>query len=312
MIPGLKYGNPMPSVHGIKWVTYALLAGAFAGLVALSCGGSAPEPSAAADSRELLPVVTTTAILADLVRNVGGDRVEVRSIIPAGADIHSFSPTPQDSIEINNAMLIVSNGGGLDDFLDPVLKSAGSDGVLRLVTSEGLPIDQSRSDPHLWQNPEYTVHYIQRIRDSLVLADPAAGQVFRQNADSFIQAVRRMDQEIDAMLKNVPPERRHLVTFHNAFGHFALRYGWQASAFVLGDAGDVTPEAVVKVMERISEQEIPVVFAEPQFNSEVLRRVASDSQVGIGLIYSDVLDDRVPTYIDMMKFNAASLAENLR
>ena len=301
----------MPSIHGIKWVTYALLAGALTGLVALSCGDSSPEPAAATDTPELVPVVATTAILADFVRNVGGDRAEVRSIVPPGADVHSFQPTPHDSIAISNAVLIVSNGGGLDDFLEPVLKSAGTDSALRLVVSEGMPIGQSIRDPHLWQNPEYAVHYIERIRDGLVLADPAGAPVYRHNADSFIQAVRQMDQEIEATLKRVPPERRHLVTFHDAFGHFGLRYGWQVTAFVLGDAGDVTPEAVVRVMERISEEEIPVVFAEPQFNSDVLRRVASDSRVGIGLIYSDVLDDRVSTYIEMMKFNASSLAENL-
>ena len=312
MILGLKYVSPIPAVLGIKGVAYVLLSAGLAGLVALSCGGSAAEPSVGAGPPELLPVVATTAILADLVRNVGGDRVEVRSIIPAGADIHSYQPTPQDSIAISNAKVVVLNGI-LDDFLGPFIDSAMSDDALLMGALGGLlPLEGADRDPHLWQNPEYALHYILEIQDVLVQADPTNGPAFKQNADSFLLEVIEMDAEIAQILGSVPPERRHLVTFHDAFGHFARYYGWQASSLVLGDAGDVTPQAIVKVMEHISEQDIPVVFAEPQFNSDVLRGIASDYQVGIGLIYSDVLDDQVPTYIDMMKFNAASLAENLR
>jgi ABC-type Zn uptake system ZnuABC Zn-binding protein ZnuA len=124
--------------------------------------------------------------------------------------------------------------------------------------------------------------------------------------------LRELDREIAQILEAVPPERRHLVTFHDAFGYFGRRYGWQVSAFVPGDASDVTPAAVVQVMERVKTEGIPAVFAEPQFGGDVLEQVARDTGVRVGIIYSDTIDDEVTSYIDMMRFNAQSLAENLR
>ena len=124
--------------------------------------------------------------------------------------------------------------------------------------------------------------------------------------------MRELDQEISQTLRDVPPERRHLVTFHDAFGHFAVRYGWRVSAFVPGDASEVTPGTIVAVMERIGGEGIPAVFAEPQFSPKVMEQVARDTGVGVGAIYSDALDDNVPTYLDMMRFNARSLVEHLR
>ena len=268
------------------------------------CRHRVPRPSSG--------LVTTTAILADFVRNVGGDKVEVRSIVPLGADIHSFHPTPQDRIAVSNAKMIVANGGGLDDFLEPLLVGAGGNEALHLVASEGLAGDQEvGGGPHLWQNALYAVEYVRSIRDGLIKVDPANAQLYGSNAGAYIKRLLELDDTIVQSVARIQPERRHLVTFHDAFGHFASRYGFQRSAFVLGDAGEVTPEKVVQVMERIAGDDIPVVFAEPQFNSNLLRQVASDAGVGVGLIYSDVLDEKVPTYIDLMRHNVESLIENL-
>jgi ABC-type Zn uptake system ZnuABC Zn-binding protein ZnuA len=153
----------------------------------------------------------------------------------------------------------------------------------------------------------YAVHYVQRIRDGLIQADPEGSHVYQANTTDYIQKLRELDQEIAETLSGVPPQLRHLVTFHDAFGYFARRYGWKVSAFVLSDASDVTPGAVVEVMRRVKEEGIPLVFAEPQFGSDVLKQAARDAGVGIGLIYSDALDEGVPGYIEMMRFNARSL-----
>jgi ABC-type Zn uptake system ZnuABC Zn-binding protein ZnuA len=126
-----------------------------------------------------------------------------------------------------------------------------------------------------------------------------------------MQQLRDLDQEIAQTLSQVPPERRHLVTFHDAFGYFAQRYGWRVSAFVPSSVGEVTPEKVVRVMEVIKAEGIPAIFAEPQFKPDVLEQAARDTGVRVGTIYSDALDDKVSTYIEMMRFNARSLARNL-
>ena len=289
-------------------------------LLAVACGGtSASSTNAALDPTTRVKVVTTSAILADLARNVGGGRVEVRSLVPPGADVHVFQTTPEDSIAVSRAGVIISNGFGLDDFLDPVIQSAKKADVVQVVAAEGLEADpiegepgRSQGDPHLWQNPVYAIHYVERIRDGLVRADLGNASVYRDNADAYIQQLRELDQEISRTLSDVPPERRHLVTFHDAFGHFAVRYGWRVSALVPGDASEVTPGTIVAVMERIGGEGISAVFAEPQFSPKVMEQVARDTGVGIGVIYSDSLDDNVPTFLDMMRFNARSLVEHLR
>ena len=300
-------------------------------LAAVLLAASACGSASAAGTQEPLRLVTTTPLLADLVRNVAGTQVEVHSLVPPGADVHSFQTTPQESIQISRAAVIFSNGFGLDDFLMPVIESAAKAGTVQVVVSDGLessPITSAKlgqgfpgklartlnggPDPHFWQNPIYTIHYAQRIRDALVEADQANAETYRSNAEKYIQELRQLDQEISRILGQVPPRRRHLITFHDAFGHFADRYGWQASGLLPNDAGDVTPGTIISMMEQLREQDIGAVFAEPQFRSQVIDRAGRDAGVRIGRIYSDVLDDTVSTYTEMMRFNARSLAEHLR
>ena len=299
------------------------------GVVGVACAGG-PSPIPTFPSTDLVQVVTTTAILADFVRNVGGDRVDVRSILPSGADPHSFQSTPSDSIAVSGARLIVSNGMGLDAFLDSLVQAAGGDDAVYVVASDGLQDisfaktgsvgkdDGGRQesddddnplpgDPHFWQNPAYAIHYVQRIRDGLIRAHPSVAEGYQANAAVYIAKLRELDREIGETLKAVPPERRRLVTFHDAFGHFGQHYGWDVSAFVPWDGGQVTPGRIVEVMERIKGEGIPVVFVEPQFSPAVMEQAARDTGVAVGAIYSDSLNGDVSTYIEMMRFNANSL-----
>ena len=323
---------PLPAIV-IRLIMPTLSLAIAIGLVGAACGGG-PIPAPALSPTARVKVVTTTTILADFVRNVGGDRVEVRSIVPPGTDVHSFQTTPADSIAISNARVIVSNGLGLDAFLDSLVKSAKGSDAVHVVAAEGLeamPVklmalsrgglsheggreeldghvhNHTHGNPHFWQNPMYAVYYVERIRDGLLQADPAGAQTYEANSAAYIQKLRELDQEIVVTLSAVPAGKRHLVTFHDAFGHFAQRYGWKVSAFVPGDASDVTPGRVIRVMERIMEEGIPAVFAEPQFNADVIQQAAGDTGVSVGPIYSNSLDDNVTTYIEMMRFNARSL-----
>jgi ABC-type Zn uptake system ZnuABC Zn-binding protein ZnuA len=359
LIPGLT------SLGSSFWLqrnpSTALLASLLAA-VAVACGAAAPASSPTPTATSVIPtasptpepklkVVTTTAILADLVSNVGGEQVEVRFVVPPGADVHTFQTNPSHSLAISEADVIVSNGFGLDDFLEPVLRGAKQVEAVRVVAAEGLPAEpiaemefpeenhkqehepeiakgleempeqhqgeeqgheHGAGDPHFWQNSLFTIHYVERIRNSLIHADPANAEVYNRNAAEYIQQLRELDREIAQTLNQVPPERRHLVTFHDAFGHFARRYGWRVSAFVPSGAGEVTPEKVVIVMKVMKAEGIPAVFAEPQFRQDVLEQAARDTGIRVGTIYSDTLDDMVPTYIEMMRFNAKGLAEHLR
>ena len=277
-------------------------------LLALACGSS---QAADTPSGNRLAVVTTTALLADLARNVGGDLVEVTALAPPGADVHSFQSTPADSVAIRQADLVISNGGNLDGFLDPLIQGSLSDDAVRVVAAGPL-LDSSETDPHFWQNPVFTVTYVEEIRDGLIAADPGNAAVYRANLDSYKDKLTKLDFDIASTLNTVDPARRQLITFHDAFGHFATRYGWVVNAFVAGDGGEVSPGRVVEILEQVREQGIPAVFAEPQFRSDVLENAAQEAGVETGVIYSDVLDNDVTSYIDMMLLNAKNLARLLR
>jgi len=299
-------------------------------LVLAGCVPSAPETLS-------LKVVATNTVLADLARNVGGELVSVTSLVPAGADIHTFQTTPSNSITIGAADLIISNDGGLDDFMTPVLTSAQRPGSVHIVASTGLVATEivelestkedavvaeeaersngderpaGEPDPHFWLNPTLAIHYVERILEGLTEADPNNAQQYTDNAQAYIEQLRQLDLEIANTLNQVPLERRHLVTFHDAYGYFARHYEWKISAFVPGDASDVTPGDIVTVMEQIKLDGIPAVFAEPQLNSDVLRQAAQDAGVEVGIIRS-LVDDQTRTYIEMMRANAKSLVEKL-
>jgi len=278
-----------------------------AAMVAAACGGIT-----AADTQKPLRVVATTALLADLVQNVAGAGTTVRAVIPPGADVHSFQTTPNDSIEISKAGLIVSNGGGLDDFLDPMIKNAQEDSAVHIVASQGLGAGLREPDPHYWQNPVNVIHYVRRIQGGLSDADPLNAEFYRGRADAYVQELLDLDQEISLILEEVPPSRRHLVTYHDAFGHFGDRYGWRTSALATNDAGGVSPGAITRLQERIRQEGITAVFTEPQFRSKVIALAARDAGVEVGIIYSDVLDGAAATYVDMMRLNARNLVELLR
>ena len=275
-----------------------------------ACVGDQVQSTTSDESREKIQVVATIALLADMVENVGREFVDVRSLVPPGADVHSFQSTPEDSIAINRAQVIVLNGFGLDDFLAPVLDSAEKDNSTQVVATKGLT--QGEDDPHLWQNPTFAISYVGRIRDGLVAADPGHESQFDANAQAYIERLEELDLELNRILGKVEPELRHLITYHDAFGHLAERYGWEASAFVASDADEVSPQAVVEILDRLVRQGIPAIFMGPQFGSDVVRRAAEDSGIAVGTLYSGVGENEATSYIDMMRLNAQALAENLR
>ncbi|MEC7747395.1 MAG: metal ABC transporter substrate-binding protein [Chloroflexota bacterium] len=279
-------------------------------LMASACGSSSPEQTATGTR---LPVVTTTALLADMVKNVGGELVDVTALVPPGADVHSFQSTPADNVTVSSAAMVVSNGGGLDQFLDRLIHGSASDDAVRVFAAGTLlELGPDRDDPHFWQNPAFAVKYAEGIRDGLVAADPENSDEYEANFDSYADALTKLDFDIESTLNTIQSDRRHLITFHDAFGHFARRYSWQITSLVSSDASQVSPGPVVEILERVKTQGIPAIFAEPQFNSGLLLKAAEEAGVEVGPIYSDVQEGEAASYIDMMLFNAKSLARLLR
>ncbi len=278
----------------------------------LACGSSdTAKPGSESSEGIPMPVVTTTALLADMVKNVGGDLVTVTALVPAGADVHSFQSTPADSVAVSRAAMVVSNGGGLDQFLDQVIVGSLSDDTIHVIAAKAL-LELDENDPHFWQNPVFAVRYVEGILDGLIKTDPANTSKYKANFSEYKDQLTKLDFDIASTLDTVDPARRHLITFHDAFGHFATRYGWEVTSLVGSDASQVSPGPVVEILNQVREQGLAAVFAEPQFSSGLLEKAAEEAGVEIGIIYSDVQDGEVANYIDMMLFNAKSLARLLR
>ena len=268
-------------------------------------------------------VVTTTVLLADLVKNIGDNLVEVTALVPPGADVHSFQSTPDDNIAVSKASLLISNGGGLDKFLEQVIKGSAADDAVHIFAAESL-LDSDfheeeahedgshEGNPHFWQNPIFAIQYAETIRDGLIKVDPDNSNTYHINFESYKDKLTELDFEIASTINTIDESRRHLITFHNAFGHFATRYGWRVTSLVGHDASQVSPGSVIEILEKVKAQGVPAVFVEPQFGGGLLQQAAEDSGIEVGPIYSDVQDGEYSNYIDMMLFNAKRLARLLK
>ena len=166
-------------------------------------------------------------------------------------------------------------------------------------------------DPHFWQNPRLVVHYVNQITNGLVEADPDNAATYMDNAAAYIEELEALDAYITDALASIPPDRRVMVTFHDAFGYFGTRYDVDVQAFVGGHGGDVSPDDIANVLELVEHRGLPAVFAEPQFSADALEQVARDTGIQVGIIRS-LPDSTYPQYIDMMRANADQLAQMLR
>ena len=288
-------------------------------LVLAACsGGPAASGTDASRTDEVgkrpVVVVATLPVLADLARNVGGELVEVRAVVPPGVDAHSYQTEPGDSVIISQADLTISNGAGMDDALIPVLEGARPADAIHVVASDGLDGGSSgvsEGDPHFWQNPLQAIHYVEQIRDGLIQVDSSNAARYREQAQQYTARLEMLDEEIAGLLDQVPPRCRIMITHHQAFSHLARQYGWQTLALAPGDAGSVTPDAIIQASQKISDTGVPSVFVEATFSSSALDQVARDAGINVSPLYAG-LGGEARTYVEMMQFNARSLVDNLR
>jgi zinc/manganese transport system substrate-binding protein len=262
-------------------------------------------------------VVASFSILADFVKNVGGDRVNVTSLVGPNGDVHVYAPSPQDAKTIADARLVVINGLGLEGWLPRLLQSSGSKATVVTASTGVSPLKLgSEADPHAWQSVVNAKIYVTNIRDALVQADALDGDYFRQNADRYLAELDALDREVRNEMEKIPPARREVISTHDAFGYFAKDYG---IAFIapLGVSTETEPSArdIATLIVQVKKDEIPAVFLENITDDRLMRRISEETgaQVG-GTLYSDSLTDEkgpVPTYIAMVRHNIKALASAL-
>lgn len=266
---------------------------------------------------ERLNVVASFSILADFVRNVGSDRISLTTLVGADSDVHVYTPAPGDAKRIADAKLVVVNGLGLEGWLPRLVQSSGS--KARVVTaSTGItPLKLgTAADPHAWQSVPNAKAYVTNIASALAAADPDDADFFRAEAKAYLEKLETLDREVREAAAKIPPERRKVISTHNAFGYFAAEYGVRFIA-PLGVSTETEPSArdIATIIGQIKAQKIPAVFLENISDERLIRRIAAEtgSKLGGTLISDGLTGEKglAPTYIDMVRHNIKALTSAL-
>ncbi|WP_342714152.1 zinc ABC transporter substrate-binding protein [Bradyrhizobium sp. B039] len=266
---------------------------------------------------ERLNVVTSFSILGDFVRNVGGDRVSVTTLVGPDSDVHVYTPAPSDAKRIADAKFVVVNGLGLEGWLPRLVQSSGSKATVVTASAGIAPLKLgSAADPHAWQSVPNAKVYVTDIADALAAADPEDAEFFRAQAKAYLEKLETLDREVREAVAKIPPERRKVISTHDAFGYFAAEYGIQFIA-PLGVSTETEPSArdIAAIIGQIKGQKIPAVFLENISDDRLIRRIAAETGAKVGgTLISDGLTGEkgsAPTYIDMVRHNIKALTSAL-
>ena len=254
-----------------------------------ACSSPASDsPNSVSSPKGAPVVVASTTFLADIAQNVAGDRLQVESLLPFGADPHSYQPIPQDVARVSDSNLLIINGAGYEHFLDNILKNAGGERMV-VEASAGLKVredagDEHAIDPHLWLDPNNVVGYVENIRAGLVSLDPEGADVYKSNAQAYTIQLQDLDTWIRKQVDSIPAERRLLVTNHDSMGYFAERYGFTVIGTVVpGFSSDAAPSAqqMSALIDQIKASGAPAVFLDAAESTTLADQIASDAGVTV-------------------------------
>ena len=266
--------------------------------------------------------VATFSILGDLVRNVGGERVELATLVGPNGDVHVYAPTPGDVKTIAAATIVFVNGLGLEGWIDRLIAASATRAPV-VVTSAGIKTrsgsrshDQAVSDPHAWQSVANAKIYIENIQDGFSAADRTGEKNYQNNVGAYLAQLDALDREIKAAIAPIPSARRKVITTHNAFGYFGDAYGIEfIAAESLSTEAEPSAREVARLIEQIRRENVTALFLENVADSRLLQRIAAETGVRIGgKLYSDALsppDGPAATYIEMMRSNVRELTSAL-
>lgn len=266
---------------------------------------------------ERLSVVASFSILGDFVRNVGGDRVNVTTLVGADSDVHVYTPATADAKRVADAKLVIVNGLGLEGWLPRLVQSSGSKAQIVTASAGIAPLKLgSAADPHAWQSVRNVKIYVADITNALAAADPDDAEFFRAQAGVYQDKLEALDREVREAVATIPAERRKVISTHNAFGYFAAEYGIQFVAPV-GVSTETEPSArdIAAIIGQIKAQKIPAVFLENISDDRLIRQIAAETGAKVGgILISDGLTGEkgpAPTYIDMVRHNIKALTSAL-
>jgi ABC-type Zn uptake system ZnuABC Zn-binding protein ZnuA len=329
----------MICVHAHRWIAPARLAVLATVLAVIFAAMAVPASRVQAQDDDPLKVVVTFSILADWVQNVGGDHIEVATIVPAGGDAHTFDPDPSQVASIADADVIFAIGSNFEPWLEDMIASSGSSATY-IEVSTGITLlgdaheddhgdeaahedeegrDHGDTDPHIWGNVANAITAVETIRATLTEADDANADAYRTNADAYTEQLAELDASIRGKVASIPEENRKLVTSHDTFRYYAEGYGFEMLGTALGsvstEAGDPSAQDIAALVESIEAAGVPAIFAENVVNPALMQSIADEAGVMLApTLYTDALgepDSDGDTYITMMTYNTDTIVAAL-
>ena len=265
-----------------------------------------------------LAVVASFSILADMTREVAGPVAAVHTLVPPDGDVHAYEPRPSDLVAIRDAALVVTNGLGLEGWLTRLLPASGSKAPVVVAAAAVTPrrLGEAR-DPHAWQDPHNGVLYQRAIAEGMVRIAPAHAATIRARADDYARRIARMDSWIQQQVATVPPERRRILTSHDAFFYFGERYGIEFIGVQgIDTESEPSAAAIAALVRQIRAEKIHTVFIENMTSPALARTVARESGAVLGpVVYSDALSPPggpADTYLKMFRYNATQFVAAMR
>ncbi len=295
-------------------------------LISLTLTACSAAQKHASTGPDLPSIIAVEPFLADIAQQVAGDRFSVETLIPGGVDPHSFEMTPRDAARLEEADVLIINGDGLEEWLEPVLQSLPKNQII-IVASEGLtsrPVDindphSETGDPHYWLNPINVVQYAANIRDGFIRFDPAGADVYASNADAYAVQLRTLDEWIAGQVETIPVDKRLLVTNHESLGYFADRYGFQVVGAVMPSVSSgASPSArtMADLVNQISTSGAKAIFLEVGANPELAEQIASETGAQVVTdLYTHSFSESggpVSSYLELMQYDTLLIVEALK
>ncbi|MEO0842852.1 MAG: metal ABC transporter substrate-binding protein [Cyanobacteria bacterium J06643_5] len=274
------------------------------------------------DTKDKKVILTTFTVLADMARNVAGEKAIVNSLTRPGAEIHGYEPTPSDIVKAQDADLILDNGLGLERWAQKFYGNLKD--VPHVTLTEGItPIDISedayrgKPNPHAWMSPKLALKYVENIRAALVNLDPANADTYTANAKAYSEQIKQIDKKLQNTVKEIPENRRFMVTCEGAFSYLAKDYGLKEEyLWAVNAEKQATPQQIKEVINAVKQNQIPVVFCESTVSADAQKQVAQESNAEFGgVFYVDSLTDKngvAPTYFQLLEYNINTLVNGLK
>lgn len=266
-------------------------------------------------------VLTSFTILADMARNVAGDKLIVESITRVGAEIHGYEPTPSDLVKAESADLVLYNGMNLERWMEQFLGNVQD--VPSVILTEGvepIPIREgayiNKPNPHAWMSPQNALIYVENIRQAFVELDPENADTYNKNAKVYSEKIKELERILESDLARIPEDKRYLVSCEGAFSYLARDYDLkEIYLWPINAEQQFTPKQVQSVIEKVEANDIPTIFCETTVNDEGQKQVAKTTGARFGgNLYVDSLSSEegaVPTYLDLLEYDIRTITNGL-